>query len=209
MSYCSLRPTEHYSTEEIFNWYIRNVGDTGARYSIAHDDFSDEIKKLQKEILERMDRLRVMGVDESILRQLALPKVELSPILVTKEYKIVLPAFNRMEIKMEPVQRALYILFLRHPEGILFKDLVDYRKELMEIYSAVSNRSDKNQMEKTVERLTDPTDNSINEKCARIREAFVKEFSDDIARNYYIYGHVMEEKRIALAEEEGMVNFEK
>ena len=31
-------------------------------------------------------------------------------------------------------QKAVYLLFLNHPEGILFKHLPDYREELTEIY---------------------------------------------------------------------------
>ena len=39
-----------------------------------------------------------------------------------------------MEIKMEPLVKAVYLLFLKHPEGIVFKCLPDYRKELAELY---------------------------------------------------------------------------
>jgi hypothetical protein len=41
-----------------------------------------------------------------------------------------------MEIKMEPLTKAVYLLFLNHPEGILFKHLPDYRQELANIYGS-------------------------------------------------------------------------
>lgn len=44
---------------------------------------------------------------------------------------------------------------------------------------------------KNVDNLTDPYDNSINEKCARIRMAFVSSFSDELAGYKRIaYTHV-------------------
>ena len=70
-----------------------------------------------------------------------------------------------------------------------FKDMIDYRDELMEIYFRLSNRYDNTKMEQSIDELVDSTRNSINEKCSRIRAAFVSQFSDDLAKNYYItYG---------------------
>ena len=46
--------------------------------------------------------------------------------------------------------------------------------------------------------VTNPFNNSINEKCARIREAFLSKFDEHLARYYYIDGHKGEPKRIAL-----------
>ena len=40
--------------------------------------------------------------------------------------------------------------------------------------------------------------NSINEKCARIRAAFVGQFDDYMAKSYYVDGHRGEAKKIAL-----------
>ena len=56
-------------------------------------------------------------------------------MVITKDYKIILPHYNNMEIKMEPLAKAVYLLFLNHPKGILFKNLPDYRKELTKIYA--------------------------------------------------------------------------
>ena len=50
----------------------------------------------------------------------------------------------------------------------------------------------------SIEDVTNPMLNSINEKCARIRGAFVSQFDDHMARHYYIDGLRGEAKRIAL-----------
>ena len=51
---------------------------------------------------------------------------------------------------------------------------------------------------RSIEDVTNPLLNSINEKCARIRGAFVGQFDDHLARHYYIDGLRGEAKRIAL-----------
>ena len=87
---------------------------------------------------------------------------------------------------MTPLVKAVYFLFLRHPEGIVFKNLMDYRTELQKIYEDIKGeRLDDKKMQSIID-TTDPTKNSINEKCARIREAFVTRFDERLAVNYII-----------------------
>ena len=50
----------------------------------------------------------------------------------------------------------------------------------------------------SIEDVTNPCLNSINEKCARIRGAFVSQFDEDLARKYYIWGWRGEAKKIEL-----------
>lgn len=50
----------------------------------------------------------------------------------------------------------------------------------------------------SIEDVTNPLLNSINEKCARIRGAFVGQFDDHMARHYYIDGLRGEAKKIDL-----------
>ena len=50
----------------------------------------------------------------------------------------------------------------------------------------------------SIEDVTNPLLNSINEKCARIRGAFVGEFDNFMAKYYYIDGQRGEAKKITL-----------
>ena len=103
-----------------------------------------------------------------------------------------------MEIKMEPLAKAVYLLFLNHPEGIMFKYLPDYRKELAEIYVKLRPLGLTERALQSIEDVTNPLLNSINEKCARIRGAFVGQFDDYMAKSYYIDGLRGEAKKISL-----------
>ena len=125
-------------------------------------------------------------------------KPKLSRLVITKDMRIMLPDYNNMEIKMEPINKALFLLFLRHPEGIVFKHLPNYRKELANIYQKIKPLGLNDRALQSIEDVTNPTLNSINEKCARIRGSFVSQFDDSLARHYYIYGMRGEPKKIDL-----------
>ena len=99
---------------------------------------------------------------------------------------------------MEPLVKAVYLLFLKHPEGIMFKCLPDYRKELTEIYVKLKPYGLSDRVVQSIEDVTNPLLNSINEKCARIRGAFVGQFDNHLAKHYYIDGNRGEVKKIAL-----------
>jgi len=69
------------------------------------------------------------------------------------------------EVMMPTLPKALYFVFLNHPEGFPLKHLIDYREELLSWYRKLSNRMD---AEKYINKLIDSTDNSANEKISHI-----------------------------------------
>ncbi len=169
----------------------------------AEDHFNSQsggenIDDLIEEVKERILKLRQRGVAEYILEQLIYPDDRLSRMVITKDYRILLPDYNDMEIKMEPLVKAVYLLFLKHPEGIVFKHLPDYRQEMVEIYKQLRPYGLNERSLQSIEDVTNPLLNSINEKCARIRGAFLSQFDDHMAKHYYIDGLRGEAKKISL-----------
>jgi hypothetical protein len=153
---------------------------------------------LLDEVKTRIAKLRQRGISQYILEQLIHPDDRLSRLAITKDYRLLLPDYNDMEIKMEPLVKAVYLLFLKHPEGIMFKCLPDYREELAQIYIKLKPYGMTKRVVQSIEDVTNPLLNSINEKCARIRGAFVGQFDDHMARHYYIDGLRGEAKKIDL-----------
>lgn len=165
----------------------------------ADYDFDLESRKLINEIEERIDKLCQKGIESYIIENLFRNhRRALSRIRIMKDYRIYLPDYFGMEIEMTPLPKAVYLLFLRHPEGILFKNLPDYRNELLDIYLKLRPTANPHALVQSIAEVTDPTSNSINEKCARIREAFVRKFDEHLAQNYFITGRRGEPKRIIL-----------
>ena len=77
-------------------------------------------------------------------------------------------------------------------------ELFDYRKELTSIYLLLRPYGLTDRVKKSIDDVTTPTQNSINEKCARIRGAFVGQFDNYMAKNYYVDGIRGEVKKISL-----------
>lgn len=165
------------------------------------ETINPEIAKLMKEVQERIEKLKEYGLGQNMLLNLVKEKQELSRLVITKDLHIILPDYHNIEIKMEPLVKAVYLLFLKHPEGIIFKHLPDYRKELAEIYQKIKPYGLNERAIRSIEDVTNPCLNSINEKCARIRGAFISQFDDSLAQKYYIYGWRGEAKKIALPRE--------
>ena len=184
------------SKESFDDWGDSDYSDADNRFNsqIGEENTDDLIE----EVKIRIAKLRQRGISQYILEQLIHPDDRLSRMVITKEYRILLPDYHDMEIKMEPLVKAVYLLFLRHPEGILFKRMPDYREELTEIYMKLKPSGMSDRTLQSIEDVTNPMLNSINEKCARIRGAFVSQFDDHMARHYYIDGLRGEAKRIAL-----------
>lgn len=128
-------------------------------------------------------------------------KYVLSPICIDRHYNIFLTDYGNQEVKMSTLPKALYLLFLRYPEGIRFKELYTYKNELYEIYSRITNRSDLSEIRKSIDNLVDMSQPDINQKCSRIRQAFRKIMDEHIAKHYYITGGRGKPKKISLPPE--------
>ena len=149
------------------------------------------------EVRDMVRRLRNYGVKEAEIAAALQEDEPLPELIITDDYGILIGDM-RKEVRMEPLVKAVYLLFLKHPEGIMFKYLPDYREELAQIYVKLKPYGMSERVVQSIEDVTNPILNSINEKCARIRGAFVGQFDDHLARHYYIDGLRGEAKKIAL-----------
>ena len=152
---------------------------------------------LVEEIKERIRKLKDYGMSEKELTSLLETEQPLLKLTISRNYRLYLGE-QRMEVRMEPLVKAVYLLFLRHPEGIIFKDLPDYRQELTKIYSDVRPWGLTDRALQSIEDVTNPMLNSINEKCARIKKTFLAVMGSGMAEHYYIKGTRCEPKWIAL-----------
>ena len=123
--------------------------------------------------------------------------IKISRLSIAKDGTILLTDYQK-EIKMEPIVKATYLLFLKHPEGIVFKHLPDYRKELADIYQMIKPLGLTERAIRSIEDVTNPLLNSINEKCSRVRAAFQSEVDPSLLEQYIITGKSGEAKKISL-----------
>ena len=151
------------------------------------------------QIKRLVEQLQMGGRKDLLLRAIGAPLLEelrieaarakLSRLLITKDYRFYLMNSGNREIELQPVHKAVYLLFLAHPEGIEFKRLGDYREELTRYYMATSKLMDKEKIMEGVDHLVNPLDNAINEKCSRIKKVFLGLMDEYMASYYIISGH--------------------
>jgi hypothetical protein len=147
------------------------------------------------EVKRLVGQLQAEGRSDLLLKALGVPLLEelrieaakgkLSRLLITKDYRFILEDYNRQEVELQPVHKAVYLLFLAHPEGIEFKRLSDYREEITRYYMATAKMMDKEKIIEGVDHLVNPLDNAINEKCSRIKKVFL-DMMDEYTASYYI-----------------------
>ncbi len=183
--------TSKASEDSLFPVYEKKV-------CIADKNFDSDSKLLTDEIREIVERLHQEGVSEFVLRCMVPIEEKLSRIIITSKYEVLLPDYGKEPIQMSPLPKAVFLLFLKHGEGIYFKELTDYREELKSIYSKITNRINASVVASSLDAVTNPTSNSINENCSRIRAAFLKRMDERIAQHYFVSGEQGELKRITL-----------
>ena len=167
-------------------------------------------EEIALEVKRLAGQLQAEGRSDLLLKALGVPLLEelrieaakgkLSRLVITKDYRFILEDYNQREVELQPVHKAVYLLFLAHPEGIEFKQLSDYREELTRYYMATAKLMDKEKIIEGVDHLVNPLDNAINEKCSRIKKVFL-DMMDEYTASYYIISshtqrHVVGSSRI-------------
>jgi hypothetical protein len=155
--------------------------------TIINKSSDEHYVRLVKELKKVVSQLRKYGLTEKDILSLLQSGQPLLALTVSKDYRMYLGE-KRVEVRMEPLVKSVYLLFLRHPEGIVFKNLPDYRQELAKIYSEVRPWGLSDRALQSIEDVTNPLLNSINEKCARIRKAFAAVLDSGVVEQYYING---------------------
>lgn len=165
------------------------------------------VRKKMQIVRELLTELRELGVNEDSLVELLRPERPISRLYITADYRIFLPEFENKEVPLGPLPKSVFILFLRHPEGIVLKQIGDYFSELLSIYRVVMGaKYNELRAKKSLQRICNPLTNSLNEKISRIHEALRSILDDTVALHYFICGKKSEPKQILLPQ--GLVNWE-
>ena len=165
------------------------------------ETLTKEDEQLLREIQERIERLHHSGIRQLLIEQMVRMTVKPSPLQVGDDARLLLTDYNK-EVKMLPIDKVVYLFFLRHPEGVALKDMADHKEELTKLYQRVLGKEKLSTSQvKSVGYLCDPLNNSINEKLSRIRQAFRAVAHDSVANCYIVQGERGEKRSITLSDE--------
>lgn len=155
---------------------------------LAEEQSLIETAKVLRELRMTVQKLRLEGVSLMAIHEFIDKQEPLSRMVITPDYRIFLPDYNDMEIEMGALPKAIYFLYLRYPEGIIYKHMQDYYNELLNIYKQLRPNTDEARLNLTITKVVNPLGNALNENIARIRKAFVEKFDEHLANNYIITG---------------------
>lgn len=171
--------------------------------------FVENLPLITDKIYTEIDRLVSSG-NKKVMEEVYLflvkkkynPEIKtLSRIRIDFEFKLWLLDYGNIEIVLTPLQKTVYLFFLNHPSGVYLHDLVDFKDELLRLYKQISKNADETDLEERINDLVNIGSNSINEKCSRIKEAFIRAIAPDLAKHYYITGERGQKKGINLEQE--------
>lgn len=113
----------------------------------------------------------------------------ISPVVVNGNLDIVLPYYNEMKLRLTPLVKILYLLFLTHPQGMRLKDIDYYEDELVELYTLVKPGSDDDKAVASIHEMCQPGSESLNQKLSMIRRAVKVQLAlPDLLDHYTIHG---------------------
>ena len=120
-------------------------------------------------------------------------------LYIDRRYSIRIDAPDGPEMMLRPLVKALFILFLKHPEGILLKRRDEYREELEEIYGIIAPGVSRDDVIKRVGRLVCVEDNSFSEKASVLNASLERLLPGNIVDGYKVQGHNGFPRKIPLA----------
>ncbi|MBK8622850.1 MAG: hypothetical protein IPN79_14130 [Saprospiraceae bacterium] len=154
-------------------------------------------RKVEEQVFDMFESIR----RELLFKQRYHKNTEAVAIEISKKHKIIIPSFNNLEIRLNPLFKTLYIFYLKHPEGVRLKDLVDFKEEFIEIYGQLTNTDDNEAIRDNIEELINPLSNSFSQKKSKINKILSDLLGSQLSSFYKIEGNRGQAFRIPLSQE--------
>ena len=164
------------------------------------DEILDEdVRETLEELEKKIDRLRLLGIPLSVIVEFVAKYETISRLRITDDNRIFLPEYGNREVQMGPLYKAVFFLFINHPEGIVLKRLEEHHRELSNYYRRTSNKKELTpEMTARINHLEYPGNDNINVVLSRINKCFRITIDEHLAKHYYIVGRPGEPYKIAL-----------
>ena len=109
-----------------------------------------------------------------------------------------LPDLSDAKISLSPMERAVYLLVLSHPEGIPISHFPDHQEELKRYYSSTSVEGSIVEINHRVSAICENQDNLLSQILTRIKRKYTDLVGEEMAESYAIKGERGEPRRIDL-----------
>lgn len=140
----------------------------------------DLLQKVQEKLQEKGYSVSIDKADEPL-------NLEPQTLHISKDYRILIDCLGLKEIPLRPLLRTVFILFLKHPEGIRIKEKHSYREELLDIYAHIFPNLDPDICRERIDRLIAPGQNAFSENLSHLNRALTS-ILGSTASPYQVYG---------------------
>ena len=167
----------------LFHETDRGVNEQSVDYGAMLDGM--EAAELMMLIVKVQERLKDLGFGVGPI----IESVDTVEFFIYRNYTIRMGGPDGPMLQLRPLVKTLFILFLKHPEGVLLKQRDCFRAELEEIYGVISPNTDRENIKARIARLVDLQDNSFSEKASVLNARLEELLPEGIAGDYQIQGY--------------------
>ena len=163
--------------------YSRRSGSGSIRFRIAEDP---ETSKLLEE-MERLARaLKMKGIKPDVIDDLLSSLSKPGDLVVDMNGNLLVTDFGNVNIKLNPIEKALYLFLLQHPEGVEADAMVGYRKELLRIYRRFTIFDDDATIEDRLDNLLSEDKSALYTHISRINKRIKTKLGERGSLSYRI-----------------------
>ena len=146
----------------------------------------EDAASIVAQIKNLLGQLRIKGITDKEIDTLLTQQQTPGRAYINAQGMLVLPDAGDVKIKLTPMERTLYILFLRYPEGINADELWRYWNELCDIYGSQMVYDDKGLIEDAVEGICDEEKVTWYTNVSRIKRKITDKLGKRTAEQYII-----------------------
>ena len=146
----------------------------------------EDAASIVAQIKNLLGQLRVKGISNKEIDTLLTLEQKPGRAYINTQGMLVLPDECGAQIKLTPMERTLYILFLRYPSGINADELWRYWDELCKIYGSQMIYDDKDLIEDAVEGICDEEKVTWYTNVSRIKRKITDKLGKRAAEQYII-----------------------
>ena len=146
----------------------------------------EDAASIVAQIKTLLRQLKIKGATDKEIDSLLTEEDRPGRAYIDTKGMLVLPDAGDARIRLTPMERTLYILFLRYPEGINADELWKYWDELCEIYGSQTVYDDIDLIEDAVEGICDEEKVTWYTNVSRIKRKVSDRIGKRAAEQYII-----------------------
>jgi hypothetical protein len=194
----------HQKSVGCMNDFCQNKADLILKIRTA-DLCPDCVKQLEKKEIDPLLANQVFEIMESMRSEIlfrdrySLLKKPSRMSIIGPNFKLLFPDLANLELKLDKIEKTIFLFFLSKPNGVRLNMLDEHREELIELYLKVSPTSTRDTASRRIfERTDNRNTQKISENISKIRRKINDLLGDEMGEHYIIAGANGEVKKIGV-----------